>query len=161
MLVSDASARRQTGPISSIFALQPTPYDVNTVVMIADSSYKPTVTPALIALHITGIPTTLQSQDGELLGALAMATLRRFLPDETLTDCGLDCMAVLQRTGLDRKPTAVARNWKADPADQLSLAARLMTTDHQPPMRHIPAHLDVPKYNKTGVETRKAQDRED
>jgi hypothetical protein len=37
VMVSDASARRQPGPISSIFALQPTPYDVETVVVMADA----------------------------------------------------------------------------------------------------------------------------
>jgi hypothetical protein len=160
-MVSDASARRKSGPISSIFALQPTPYDVDTVVMIADNTYDPGVTPAFISLRITGIPTTLQSQDGELLGALAMATIRRFLPADKLTDCGLDCMAVLQRTGLARKPTPVPRSWKADPSDQLTLAARLMNSSKQPPMRHVPAHLDSPKYDKLGNLKRPALERKE
>ena len=156
VMVSDASARRQSGPISSIFALAPTPYDNSTVVMIANHSYVPDVTPALIALRITRIPTTLMAQDAELLGALAMATIRRFTPADEPMDCGLDCMAVLQKTGLNQTPRVIPRSWKVEPADQLTLAARLMNSNSHAPMKHVPAHLDERKLRKDGSVKREA-----
>ena len=147
-LVSDASAKQNPAPCSSVFDPNTGTHSVQACVTIASSSFVPFEHPPLAYVVVTGIPKEARAYDGELMGTVCLLTLRRFLdsPPGTL-QAGLDCKAVIQNTGIG-PPQIRRRTQRVEPDEQLELSCRHLHVLTQPRIVHIPAHLDAPKFVK-------------
>ena len=149
-LVSDASDKKDPAPCSSVFDPDTSNHTVQACVVISSTRFAPFLRPPAAYVQIIGIPKEARAYDGELMGAVCLLTLRRFIdsPPNTI-QAGLDCKSVIQNTGIG-VPQIQRRTLRVEPDEQLELNCRHLHVTTQPRIVHIPAHLDEPQYNRHG-----------